>query len=259
MPNFKETIKKNLPTILTVLGVVGSAAVGVSAAVAQHKVEKEEISDRKTLLKTYAKHYWSTAIIFAGTSACIIESNKLNKKQYQTLMRAYASLGAGFGAYRNAVIEEYGEEKDNEIIEKIAVAQCDEICISGEAANIPCEKLLFYEPVSKQFFRMYERDVIAAEYHLNRNFSLRSTANVTELLYFLGLPSNEESDKKGWAIEYGYYWIDLSHRKIERPGKEPYYEICYTFAPEENYEDYYNSGIPDYYDEQIPSVTEEDA
>ena len=119
-------IRKHLPLILTSLGVVGSAAVGVSASIAQHKVDKE-VEDllkdngyETEVIKPYVKYYWPTAIIFALTSGCIIGSNRLSKREYDILLKAYGSLGAGFAAYRGAVIEEYGKKKDEEFMEKAA-------------------------------------------------------------------------------------------------------------------------------------------
>ena len=248
----KFNIRKNLPTILSALGVAGSAAVGVSAGIAQHKVEEELKSDliftennKATVVKTYAKNYWPTAIIFALTSGCIVGSNRLSQKQYKQLLGAYASLGAGFAGYRGAVIEKYGEEVDEELCEKASMAVMTDPCaVNLLEMDTPDEELLYYEPISKTFFRAYERDVILAEYHLNRNFLLKGDVNVSELLYFLGLEPNAESDKYGWSMSCGLAWIDIYHWQVKKPGKETYYEITYMFEPEKDYGDVDND--PEY-------------
>ena len=251
----KFNFKKNLPTILSVLGVVGAGAVGVSAAVAQHKVEEElktknlcsQIkADRKEYAKTYAKHYWPTALVFAGTAGCIIGSNKLNQKQYAQLMRAYGTLGAGFAAYRGAVVKEYGDEKDKEFLEaaeKECLCTCDNyICNSSDVTNaIPDDVKWFYEPVTRQYFQKRERDVIHAEYLFNRDFCIGSAMNVSRLCEYLGIVPTHESDIRGWSMEYGYMWVDISHRKMKHlHNGEPCFEICYTFLPEKNFEEYYS-------------------
>lgn len=261
----KFNINRHLPTILTGLGVLGAAGTGVSAAIAQHKVEEDlynlryyELEDgieptKKDYAKTYAKHYWPTAIIFALTSGCIVGSNKLNQKEYNTLLKAYGSLGAGFAAYRNGVIDEFGKEKDSELMDK-AEAECvanydSYICTSDLMNEIPDDVKWFYEPVTKQYFRKRERDVIHAEYLLNRDFAISGGAvNVSRLCEFLGIPGTHESDIRGWSAEYGYYWVDMSHRLMHKKYKgEPVWELCYTFLPEKDFEDYYNEGIMDDY------------
>lgn len=243
--NVKSILKRNLPTILNVLGVVGAGAVGVSAAVAQHKVDSDTLDyyehnmanmRRKDLVKIYAKHYWPTALIFGATGACIIGSNKMSQKQYKELLGAYTALGAGFAGYRGAVIEKYGEETDEELCETASRAiMTDPSCVDLMQLDTPDEKLLYYEPISKTYFRAYERDLILAEYHLNRNFLLKGEVNVSELLYFLGIEPTEETDKYGWSLSCGLCWIDIYHWQQKKPGREPYYEIVYMFEPEENY------------------------
>lgn len=254
----KLNIKKHLPAILTGLGVVGSAAVGVSAGIAQHKVEEElkndlifAENDKATVVKAYAKNYLPTAIIFALTSGCIIGSNRLSRKEYDTLLKAYGSLGAGFAAYRGAVIEEYGQEKDEELIDKVfeCVRNNDcYICNSDIPLGIPDEVKWFYEPVTKKYFQKHERDVIHAEYMLNRDFAIGGAVNVSRLCEFLGIPNTHESDIRGWSAEYGYYWIDISHRLLKtKHDGEPVWELCYTFLPEKDFEEYYSDPINDDY------------
>lgn len=251
--NVKSILKRNLPTILSVLGVVGAGAVGVSAAVAQHKVEKynKNLMDKQEMLKVYAKHYWPTALIFGATGACIIGSNKMSQKQYKELLGAYTALGAGFAGYREAVVQRFGEEVDQELVEESCCVAVSDNQVNLLNTTVPGKELLFREPISGKFFRAQERDVILAEYHMNRNYVLKGSICVGELLYFLGIEPNNAALKYGWNIESGIYWVDLRHSEAgkTRDG-ETYYEIDYLFPPEVDYEDMYNEEGTDEYQEE---------
>ena len=259
----KLKVKKHLPAILTGLGVVGSAAVGVSAGIAQHKVEEElytlryyKLEDgieptKKDYAKTYANNYLPTAIIFALTSGCIIGSNRLSQKQYKQLLGAYASLGAGFAGYRRAVIEKYGEEADDELCESASYAimsQHDHI--DPLLCRVPGKELLFYEPYTKTYFHAQERDIILAEYHLNRHFCLSGgIAYVDDLLYYLGIEPTAQTDNIGWTAEHGYYWVDIRHTYIGKHNGEDCYQIEYIFDADKDPEEYIAQPWEDEYQE----------
>lgn len=254
--NVKSILKRNLPTILSILGVVGAAGVGISAAVAQHKVEEEKqkiikvnsflatpedlqhtAPNKQELLKIYCKHYWPTALVFAATTGCIVGSNKMSQKQYKELLGAYTALGAGFAGYREAVVQRYGEEVDQELVEESFAIMTSESVVNPIFQNVPCEKLLFYEPISDIYFRAYERDVILAEYHLNRLFLMSGQVSVGDFLSFLGIEPTVESTKVGWNCSMGLFWIDVAHERGRRHNGEKCYDINFLFGPDENYED----------------------
>ena len=78
-----------------------------------------------------------------------------------------------------------------------------------------------------------------AEYHMNRNYTLRGFAPLNEFFDFLGIPNTDLGEKLGWTTTWGdgYYWIDFSHLlKHDKDGD--YYEIDYGFlGPDYNYEE----------------------
>ena len=250
-----EKLKKHLPEILTGLGIIGCAAVGVSAARAQHKVEEDTLDDdieptKKQLLEIYIKHYALPTIIFAITSGCIYGSNKLSRKNYERLLKGYASVGAGFAAYRTAVVERYGEKVDEELCEESVAVLTDPSYVNLLDQDVPCEPIVFEEPYTGIRFKMTERDVILAEYHLNRNFALGGgSVSLAELFYFLGIDPPRDAANMGWNAEHGYYWIDIAHEKhIDRHGNV-YYMLNYMFPPEEDFEDYISYPGEDAYQE----------
>lgn len=145
-------------------------------------------------------------------------------------MSAYTLLNNYYKEYRGKLMELYGEETDIEIRNAMARTHCNYHQIGLDA---PDGKVIFYEEISGESILCYEREVMDAEYHLNRNFTLRGYALLNELYEFLGLPLTEYGGTVGWSVYSGIGWIDFQHRLIDNDdGGIPCYAIDMIFPPE---------------------------
>ncbi len=238
-------------TIIGAIGVVGTAALTANAttkAVELLKKAKEEKQGELTLkekVKAAAPVYISPAIVGATTIACIFGSNKLNKNKQAALASACALINGSFNEYRNAAKSVYGDDADSKIQDEIAKLKCDRkaVVINHGATGLERlyrgEKILFYEKVSGRFFESSYERVMAAEYHLNRNFTRRSCANINEFYSLLGLPETEEGEKLGWNMASGIEWIDFDHRIVKMDDDT--LDCCvidYIFGPDGDYDEY---------------------
>ena len=73
----------------------------------------------------------------------------------------------------------------------------------------PDQKMLFYEEYSERYFERYEREIMDAEYHLNRNFVLCGYASLNDFYEFLGLEPTELGEEVGWTTDDGIQWVDF--------------------------------------------------
>lgn len=226
-------VKRNSATILTCAGGAGVVATSVMAVKATPKAMKlleeakkekgEELTKMETV-KVVGPTYIPTIITGAATLACIFGANILNKRQQAALMSAYALLDTKYKEYKDKVKELYGEETHNEIINAIAVEKADKVNVHAECLCANCdlsleendgEPKLFYDEHSNRYFETTIEQVIQAEYHANRNFTLRGYVYLNEFYEFLGLELTEYGDVMGWAInDDEIYWIDFNHRKV---------------------------------------------
>lgn len=181
---------------------------------------------------------------------CILGSNVLNQRTQASLSSAYAIVDQSYRDYRNKVKELYGEETDNRIIEAIAVDKAKHIYINASYLDGPCDSsleeessgkpVLWYEEYSKRFFRASLEQVLAAEYHVNRNYILGGLNVLNDLYSLLGLEETDFGEEMGWApTDEGEFWIEFNHRKAKLDDGTVFYILEMPFEPRVNYDDYY--------------------
>lgn len=248
----KRYIKSHKSLFLTLAASTGVVLTGIFAGTGTIKANKIIKSEEKKaeignveltkidiFLLTW-KCYIPAVASGVGSIACIFGLNVLNKKQQEQLISAYALLNNTYHEYRKQVIERYGEDVDDEIRENIGYGAINEYAnICRIDCSYPDEKAIFYDPISGNSVIKYEREVMAAEYHLNRNFIILGCVDLNMLYEFLGLPQTEEGKELGWSLCDGYCWIDFEHPLISKDdGGMPVYSIDAVFSPHDEYDDY---------------------
>lgn len=250
-------VKRYIPTILTCISAVGVVGTAILTAKATPKAaERIELAKKKKgekltkleTIKAAYKPYIPAALVGVGTIVCIFGTNTLNKRQQASLISVYALLDKSYKQYKNKVIELYGKETHDEIVEAIAVETAKEVGITaGCLCNNTCltdeescgDPVLFYEEWSGRYFESTIEQVIAAEYHLNRNFCLRGYAILNEFYDFLGIDETDYGNTVGWTPEDGFYWIDFDHRKVTMDDGLECYIIETPWGPSAEFLEYY--------------------
>ena len=229
-------------TILTCIGALGVITTAISVAKATPKaidiLERAELEKGEKLTKFETVNvatpvYIPTIVMGAATIACIFGANVLNKQKQAALTSAYALLNNYHKEYRNTLIDLHGTEADEEIRNVIARKRCAYHQIN---LDTPDGKFVFYEEISGESICRYEREIMDAEYHLNRNFALRGYASLNEFYEFLGLPRTDYGNELGWSMDDGYSWIDFEHNLVSKDdGGTEIYSIDMIIPPHANY------------------------
>ncbi|MEY8515366.1 DUF6353 family protein [Lachnospiraceae bacterium 29-84] len=237
-------LKRYTPTILTYLSAVGVAVTAAMAVKASPKAIHliDEMADKKERSLTrleiaYAvlPAYVPAIAVGLSTVACMFGANILNKRQQASLASAYAVLCNYHKEYRRKLVELSGEETDIEIRNAIVRGQCN---YHPVGIDVPDEKSIFYEEISGESITCYEKEIMDAEYHLNRNFVLRGYVSLNEFYGLLGLPKTDYGESVGWSMADGYCWIDFEHRLVSRDdGGSDVYVIDILFPPDAGYLD----------------------
>lgn len=238
----KPYLRRNSSTILSILAVIGVGSTVVMAIRATPKALKRideaarEKGEGLTTIETIevaAPSYIPTFLMGVSTISCILGANVLSMKNQASIASAYALIDNYHKEYRKTLIDLHGKEVDEEVRNAMAHERCDYHVIDYDE---PDGKVLFYDEISGETILRHERDVISAEYHFNRNFTMRGYASLNELYMFLGMPQTDYGESMGWSMSSGIAWVDFQHRLLERDdGGIPVYAIDMVFGPDSDY------------------------
>ena len=251
--DLRPFIKKNAPTILSCLGVVGVVATTVMAVKATPKAlslienaeeEKGEKLSKWEKVNLAGPVYIPSVITGVATVACILGSNVISKRQQATLISAYALLDNSYKEYRKKTDELYGEEAGKQIRGEIAKDK-----YTGDNESLDNDKELYYDFYSGRYFESTPEAVLWAEYETNRSMIVNYAVGLNEFYDFLGLEPLPEYESIGWScgqIEEMYWhpWIEFDHEETIIDGDSEYNEgmkctiIYMPFDPFINYLEY---------------------
>jgi len=199
----------------------------------EEKKKGEPLTKKETVF-TAAKVYWPAVAVGTGTICCIFGIHVFNAKQQTSLVAAYTLVNKNFAKYRESLVNLYGEEADKKVRDEVILQNCNYHHIG---CDVPDEKATWVEEISGESIDAYEKEIIDAEYHFNRNFTMRGYASLNEFYEFLGLPQTEYGDSVGWTTTDGIYWVDFEHRIVNNgdDGGSYVYSIWPVFAPSADY------------------------
>lgn len=236
-------LKRNSPTILSGMAVVGVVATAVTAVRATPKAisilnkekyeEKTEKLPPLQVVKLAWKPYIPSILIGTATITCIVGSTVLNRRQQAALSSAYLFLEQSYKEYKNKVKALFGEDADDKITSSITK---DKYAESDRIPVFDGEKCTFYEEHYGKFFERTMLEVRDAEYNLNKKLVKEGQVCLNDFMELLGLPSVKYGDILGWSQEqgfdfYNYTWIEFDHVLIKTGDDMECYEIKTPFAP----------------------------
>ncbi len=245
-----QTLKGKSPTILCCVAAVGVVSSIIFAAKATPKAiqklekargEKSEELSKIEVFKIAAPCYIPAAVMGVVTIGCIFSANALNRHSQAMLTSAYGLLNSSYKRYSDEVKKKFGTEAHNEILQSISAEEAKKVDIlSYDMCSSKCmsfddsdeEVMLFYDAMSKRYFKSTISRVLLAEYHLNRNFCLGGAPDKNQFYDFLGISRTDDGEYVGWDYAGGMCWIDFEHIRNETDDGLEYYIINPTFWPE---------------------------
>ncbi|MBO7449417.1 MAG: hypothetical protein J6U54_03530 [Clostridiales bacterium] len=236
------------------VGVVATAVLtGIATVKAMDEIDEwmDEKHDELTTfekIQAGAKHYVAAVGAGIATIICINESHRISKEEIALVTGAAVAATKRYDEYRKANIETNGREAHEKAMAKVAAVDAKDANIAASSLLMTCQtgeswengkEQLFYDSITKQYFKSTLAKVMAAEYHINRNFTNGyPDVNVQMWCDFLGIP-NKNKDERGWTYNDEFSWLDFNNSKPRDIGdgvKASIIECAWT--PIEGYLEY---------------------
>ena len=238
--NFKTSVSKHSPEILTGIGIAGMITTTVLAVKATPKAlyliedRKDELETNKLSVLETVKTVWKPYIpaVVSGTFsiACIVGASSVNAKRNAALATAYKLSEEAFTVYKQKVVETIGEKKENAVREKVDQERIDKNPVSDNQVFIT-EKgnTLFYDGVSGRYFKSDIESIKKAINVVNREMNYSNYVSLSEFYDEIGLAHTNVSDYLGWNLDDGLIDIHFGTRIAD--NDEPCIVLDYHIVP----------------------------
>ena len=214
-------LKKNSPTILLTIGIVGMISSGVLAVAATPKAikliedKKESEHKEKLTVKETVKAAWAcyipSALTCTASVICLVSSGSIRAKRSAALVTAYTVSENALKTYREKVREAIGEKKESAIKDAVAKEEIAKAPVSAKEIIFTKQgDTLCYDAMSGRYFKSDIEKLRKAENELNKQLLNEMFVSLNELYYTIGLPEIKLGDILGWNIEKGMINFEFS-------------------------------------------------
>lgn len=207
------------------------------------RAERETSLTLMEKVKVAGPIYIPAILLGLMTLGCMGGAQFLNKKQQVALMGALALVQKDFGAYRQEIRNEYGEEVDQKALiesrKKVRSLEA-EVKRLEEIKNVCTFGISTLPGV---IFRSDMANIERAFLHFNRNLILRGEADLGELYSFIGIPEElwkfvdkAPDEDFGWnaylnEVEFGCSFFDYFLDKVQTEDGSDVYMIDFNIPP----------------------------
>jgi hypothetical protein len=239
-----RSVRRQSPAICTggaIIGVAATAYLSARAALKADKIIRMADYNRhpggpaefpKDRRKRHAKLVWKCYIppVVAGvlTSGCVIGTARIGHNRAAAAQAAFVLTERAYSEYKDAVIEEIGEKKEEALRAKLAekqIAANPPMLISGPGNVLCCELY------TGRYFTSDMETLRKSVNDINAQLIQRDSCTMDDLYYLVGLDPTSSSADVGWTSDK---MLELEFTPVITPDGRPclafsynYYKILY--------------------------------
>lgn len=212
----ENLVRDNSSTILTSFGVSGALTTAYLAGKASFEAVEvirraEEAGtlsaslgykhDRlKARTKVVWKLYIPTAVSGALTITCIVAGARLSNKKTAAAYSLLTVSEKAFSEYREKVVEQLGDRKEQAIRDEIAQDRVKENSPQG-LVIIGAGGVLCFESHTGRYFNSDMETLRKAQNTINAQLISQNEANLNDFYYLIQLPHTSYSSCTGWTSD----------------------------------------------------------
>lgn len=238
----QHLVKAKSPQILTALavaGLVGTVVLAVKATpqatedIYDAKHEKgEELTAVETVQVAW-KHYVPATATGLVAIACIVGANTVNTRRQAALMSLYGVTERAFNEYKEKVVQEIGDKKEQVVRDAIAQDHIDAAPpVESRIVDTGFGNTLCRDEYSGRYFRSSMERLRKAEIDLNFKILHEDSVSLNEFYTLLNLEPTKVGDELGWNTDRQ---LELDITSGISSDGEPVLVVDYRVNPTEGY------------------------
>lgn len=235
---------QNSPTILTVVGAVGTVATVVltgraayssalliaEARIPEQRMDRDPLTKRETAELVW-KQFIPPAVIGAITLVAIVGANRIGTRRATALAAGFAISERMAEEYRDKVIEHLGGDKEEMVRSDVAKDRISKAA-GVETIILNDGDIIFYDSWSARPFKATRQKVEDAVNQINYQINHSWAMSLTEFYELLDLPKTAVSDDFGWNTDA---LLSLWYTSCLLADGRPACEIRYEVQPFQNF------------------------
>jgi Family of unknown function (DUF6353) len=238
--NVVKTLKANSPQILTALGVAGVATTSYLTVRATAKSVREidemegnegqavERNERiKERVRLVWKNYIPPVVSGAVTIGCIVGSNRVSSGRTAAAVTAYSLTERAFSDYKEKIVKELGEGKEQKIRDEIAQEKVEKIPSREVMITTVSGHVLCCELYTGRYFRSDMESLRKAQNDLNKILIEQIYASMCEFYDLVGLPYTTNSPMMGWDSDR---FMEMEFSTVISDQGEPCLAFDYNYV-----------------------------
>lgn len=208
-----KILQKNSPYILVGVGIAGmglAVASTIRATLrARDILDEQEVKlgrslEKKEVIKATWTQYVPTVILFAGSTACIVGSSRIQFKRNAALGVAYKIAEDTARTMEQKLVEVVGEKKADKVRQEVNKEVLNRHPVT-ESTVVVVEKgkSLILDNVSGRYFESDIETVRKKVNDMNTRLLNEMYVSLNEVYYELGLPEVDVGDILGFNVDSG--------------------------------------------------------
>lgn len=239
----------NSPAILTAIGVTGAVMTAYLTGKASFKaanVIRDHVEDRKQEIgydddgicresvfvehKTMVDLTWKLFVPAVGTGlmtiTCILAANHIGTRRSAALASAYTISEKAFAEYKEKVIKNFGEKKEQSVRDEIAQDKVNRL--PPREIIVASGDVLCCDLYTRRYFTSDMESLRRAVNDLNQKLIHESYVSLTDFYDLVGLEKTAESDEVGWTTDN---LVEVEYSTTLSPDNRPCITVDFSVLP----------------------------